>query len=155
MSVSVETEKNMYETNDYVNENYEESGAQRDGDPKNGMQKFIEDLDEKHTTLNQNEKKTQNLIKILLTFTIFIFIILLLSGILIGYLYAGNNKTKPPQTPTLTKLTTTKTPPTTITTTTTPLQPGKKIVKPIPIPWKYIYGFGLPNAHNFQIHGYC
>ena len=95
MSVSVETEKNMYETNDYVNENYEESEAQREGDPINGMQKFIEDLDEKHTSLNQNEKKTQNLIKILLTVTIFIFIILLSSGIIIGYLYVGNNKTQP------------------------------------------------------------
>ena len=85
----------MYVANDYGYENYEESGGQREGDPENGMQKFIEDLDEKHTTLNQNEKKTQNLIKILITVAIFIFMLLLSFGIIIGYHYVGNNTITP------------------------------------------------------------
>ena len=61
----------MYVSNDYNYEDYEE-------DPKNGMKEFTEDLDEKHTSTNKNEKKTQNLIKIQITVLI-TFIILLLT----------------------------------------------------------------------------
>ena len=53
--MDVETENNMYEIYDYGNEYYEESGGQREWDPKNNMQKFTEDLDEKNTSLNKNE----------------------------------------------------------------------------------------------------
>ena len=54
----------MYETYDYDYEKYEEiNKGQGEEDLNNGMKKFSEDLDEKHTSSNRNDKKTQNLIK--------------------------------------------------------------------------------------------
>ena len=46
---------NKYEIDDYGNEYYEESGGQRERDPKNYMHKFTEDLDKKLTSLNKIE----------------------------------------------------------------------------------------------------
>ena len=66
----------MYVTNDYNYENNEE-------DPNDGMKQFTEDLDEKINITNKMEKKTQNLIKILIgVITTFILVII---GIFIGY----------------------------------------------------------------------
>ena len=103
----------MYVSNDYNYEDYEE-------DPKNGMKEFTEDLDEKHTSTNKNEKKTQNLIKIQITVLIIFIILLLIIGIFIGYTFFVS-KTTPTTPTTLTTLTTSTTP---ITPSTPPITPS-------------------------------
>ena len=105
----------MYETYDYNYENYEEiNKGLGEGDPNNGMKEFNENLDEKHTSINKNEKKTQNLIKILIAVIIIFIILLLIIGIFMGYTYFLSDTLTPPP------ATTTPTP------TTTPLPLGKQ-----------------------------
>ena len=122
--------RNMYELYDYNYENYEEPNkGQGEGDPNNGMKEIKKDLDEKHTSTNQNEKKTQDLIKILIAVIIIFIILLFVIGIFIAYTYIVKNPSTP--TPSTTKLTLTTKAATLPITTSWP--PGKHIAKPIPI----------------------
>ena len=82
----------MYVTNDY---NYEDD----EEDPNDGMKQFTEDLDKKNTNTNKMEKKTQNLIKILIG-VITTLILVIIVGTFIGYTFFVSKTT--PTTPTTT-----------------------------------------------------